>query len=102
MYKIVWTATAIKNFKEIYLYYKKYSVKAAYKIKDNITERLMMLAQVPFGGKKILEPLSLLGYRQFVVKNWKIIYKLDEINKSIIIVDIFDARQSPDKLKVED
>ena len=102
MHSVIWSASALNHFKNIYLYYKELSPKAAGKIRDAITAKVTFLSKYPYSGKTIIEPIELTNYRVYIVRNWKIIYRVDYDKKKIIIADIFDARQSPDKLKVQE
>lgn len=102
MHIVIWSAPAVNHFKNIYLYYKKLSPKAAGKIRDAITAKVSFLSEYPYTGKSIILPEELNNYRVYIVKNWKIIYRIDDDKKQLIIADVFDARQSPDKMKISD
>ena len=96
--KIIWTDFASKMLREIYDYHKvNASRKTAVKIKKNIFASTRQLKNHPEMGQ--LEPFLMRlneNHRYIVEGNYKIIYK--KINDSILILDIFDTRQNPDKL----
>ncbi len=67
-------------------------------IRDQILDAADTLLQQPFQGQE--EPFLLhLGrkHRRIVVSHYKIIYRV--IGEYIYITDIFDSRQSPEKMK---
>lgn len=41
-------------------------------------------------------------FRRIVVRNYKLIYDTDKINKEIIIIRVFDARCDPKKMNEND
>ena len=96
--KIIWTDFASKMLREIYDYHKTTAgYKTAVKIKKNIFSSTNRLINHPEMGQ--LEPYLMKfneNHRYIVEANYKIIYK--KINESILILDIFDTRQNPDKL----
>ncbi|MCY7410388.1 MAG: type II toxin-antitoxin system RelE/ParE family toxin [Chitinophagales bacterium] len=69
------------------------------KIIESIKEKADLIKSTPYSGQKeiYLEHLRQ-DHRRIVVGNYKIIYLVEK--DSIIITDIFDARQSPEKMKV--
>ena len=96
---IIWSNFAIKSLKEIFLYYKQVAgSKVANKIKNNIFNSTKQLIQFPKSGQieEILKELNE-EYRYLVTGNHKIIYK--EVKEGILIIDIFDTRQNPIKMK---
>ena len=100
MAQIIWTYFATLELKNIYLYYKLVANKrVADKIKKSIFLATKKLSKNPLLGH-IEENLTELkqGHRYLVDGNYKIIYRL--INDEIYIVDIFDCRQNPQKMKL--
>lgn len=99
--KLNWTEYSKKELKKIFLYYKSKSnlITAKNKVKE-ISKEVLVLEQYPFIGQKE-ELLSdrKQEFRYFLYGNHKIIYYVDiEINL-VEIVDIFDCRQEPLKIK---
>lgn len=97
--KITWTDFAISNLKDIYDYYlEKANRKVANKIRDNILKTTKQLTIQPESGQ--IEPhLKNFSkeYRYLVIGNYKIIYRIYE--NSILINDVFDTRQHPNKIR---
>lgn len=67
-------------------------------IRDQILAKTDKLLENPFMGQReeYLEHLGLF-HRRIVEGNYKIIYRIE--GDQIIITDIFDSRQDPDKMK---
>lgn len=99
MRQVIWTYFATLELKNIYLYYTLVANKAvAEKIKKSILNSTKPLLKQPLVGQ-IEENLVELKqeHRYLVEGNYKIIYRV--INKDILITDIFDCRQNPQKIK---
>ncbi|MCD8031113.1 MAG: type II toxin-antitoxin system RelE/ParE family toxin [Bacteroides sp.] len=99
MKKIVWSRPAIRGLKNIHSYYLTKNEKYADRLYRQIYKEVHLLADFPF-----LAPVeSLLSgesetYRSLVVeKNFKVIYYIED--EVINIVEIWDCRQDPDRLK---
>ena len=99
MRQIIWTNFAISELKNIYLYYRIVaSDKVADKILKSIFDGTKPLIKQPLIGA-VEENLTDLGqgHRYIVVDNYKIIYRVIQLD--IYITDIFDCRQNPKKMK---
>ena len=100
-YIIIWSNFAEYQLDEIFNYYtKKVNVKVAQSIMFKIRDKVEVLIKNPLIGEKeeLLEDRKQ-NYRRLIVTNYKIIYSLNEKVETIKIVDIFDTRQNPIKLK---
>ncbi|AOR27394.1 plasmid stabilization system protein [Formosa sp. Hel1_33_131] len=100
-YIIIWSNFAEYQLDEIFNYYtKKVNVKVAQSIMFKIRDKVEVLIKNPLIGEKeeLLEDRKQ-NYRRLIVTNYKIIYSLNEKIETIKIVDIFDTRQNPIKLK---
>ena len=99
--KIVFTDTAKKNLKSIYLYYKKEaSVKVANSIKNEILHDIEKLKKLPhIGSEEIYLAHLEKNYKKLVTGNYKVIYRI--IDTTIIIDTLFDTRQEPRELLKE-
>ncbi|MFA5575629.1 MAG: type II toxin-antitoxin system RelE/ParE family toxin [Brumimicrobium sp.] len=97
--EIIWTDFAISNLKTIYDYFlEKANRKVANKIRNNIFKETNQLIKHPESGQVESNLNSLKHeYRYLVSGNYKIIYRID--GKRILINDVFDTRQHPDKMK---
>lgn len=99
MRQIIWTNFAISELKNIFLYYRMVAGdEVADKIRKSIFNATKPLIKQPLIGQ-IEENLMELKqeHRYIVVGNYKIIYRL--IKKDIYIIDVFDTRQNPEKMK---
>jgi plasmid stabilization system protein ParE len=98
--KIIWSDFAIKQLDEIFIYYQKHiGTQRANKIIFNILHQTKTLETKPYIG----QVEHLLGsrkhtYRYLIVAIYKIVYRVDETEKRIKIMDVFDTRQNPIKL----
>lgn len=94
--KIIQTNFAIENLKDIFDYYSiKTNKKVAHKIRKQIFESTRQLKDNPESGQVEFH-LEKLNKKQFV-ETTKIIQRFFE--NQIIISDIFDTRQYPEKIK---
>lgn len=99
--EIFWTKLAEDKLKDIFDYYKvKAGIRIARKIVNQIIDKTIDLDQNP----KIGQIEELLKSREFefrylISTNYKIIYYINLKTKRIIIANVFDARQNPEKLK---
>ncbi len=99
MGQVIWTNFAASELKNIYIYYRIVANETvALKIKKNIFNAAKTIIKRPLIGA-VEENLAELkqGHRYVVEGNYKIIYRV--INKDIYIIDIFDGRQNPQKMK---
>jgi toxin ParE1/3/4 len=96
--KIIWSEFASNALKGIYLYHKlMVSEKVARTIRSNILCYVKHLLKHPRSGQteSTLEVLKE-GHRYLVYGNYKIIYR--EVDEGILITDVFDTRQDPQKI----
>ena len=100
MREIIWTYFATLEFKNIYLYYKLVaSSKVADKFKKSILGATKKLSKSPLLGPIEENLIELKQEHRFLVEGkYKIIYRI--IDDNIFIVDIFDCRQNPQKMKI--
>ena len=99
--KIIWSEFAETQLDDIYKYYeKKVSSRVATKLVKGIINEPKKLIKAPFiGQEEELLKERKIHYRYLVFKNYKLIYSVDEENGFIKIVDVFDTRQNPPKMK---
>ena len=99
--KIIWSNFAETQLDEIYKYYeKKASSRIAKKlIKEIINEPRKLIKTPHIGQVEELLKQRKIEYRYLVFKNYKLIYSVDMEKGFIKIVDVFDTRQNPPKLK---
>lgn len=99
--KVYWTRFAAQKLEDIYTYYKlRAGLKVAEKLVTDIVLNTLTLTINP-EGKQVEELLidRPQEFRYTVYKNYKIIYIIDEPNSRILISNIFDTRQNPEKIK---
>ena len=98
-FKIVWSGKAVGSLHNIKSFIQKDSPQAAQKVAQSIVDLAQTLKTFP--TRFAIEPLladETVVYR-FVSKwNYKLIYVVEE--NEVLIVEIFDTRQSTDKLKI--
>ena len=98
--KIFWTQFAEDKLQDIFYYYKeKAGIKTARKIVNEITDKTINLDENPKIGQieEFLQDKPQ-EFRYLVSTNYKIIYYINSETERIIIANVFDARQNPDKL----
>ncbi len=99
--EIFWSEFAKLKLEEIYQYYRlKVSKKVAKKIVNGIVDQTIDLGKNPEIGQiesslkdKVRE------FRYLVNSNYKIIYYINRKSELIIIANVFDTRQDPNKIK---
>lgn len=99
--KVEWTDFSKNELKNIFEYYKdKASVAIARKLVTGIVnETLRLQLQPTIGQEEELMKNSDKEFRYIVFKNYKIIYFVNSQLNTIEVVDVFDTRQNPIKIK---
>ena len=99
--KLNWTEYSKNELRKIFLYYKsKSNLKTAKNIVEEISSQVIILEKFPYVGQK--EELLIdrkQDFYYFLHSNYKIIYYVDLEKNLVEIVDIFDTRQEPLKIK---
>ena len=103
-YKIVWSKFAEQQIDDIFEYYEKKT--KSYNVALNIVTRILLAPEILIDNPKIGQRETSLKnrkteYHYLVESNYKIIYSIDEITKSVKIADVFDTRQNPLKIERE-
>ena len=98
---VFWTAFAKNQLAEIYAYYKeKANSQVAKKIINGIiSESKLLIFQPQLGQIEELLTAREENFRYLIYSNYKIIYWLNDKKGRIEIVDVFDTRQNPIKIK---
>lgn len=94
-YKINWSDTAKSDLNTIYNFIKKNSIQGAKNVISDIRESI----QTILFSKQFQIEEHVPECRRIVVRNYKVIYQIDETKKEINIVRVFDVRQNPNKLQ---
>jgi len=94
--EVVWSETAKDDLKQIFDYFASFSLQSAENIVFGIITKI---EQIELQGFELSGSIDTINpnYRRLITGNYKILYKI--YPDKIIIHGIFDARQSPDKLK---
>ncbi len=100
--KVFWTELAKFQLKEACQYYKEIAnAKIAASIRSKIFEKTRKLSRYPEIGQQESNPLvAAMNYRYLVAGNYKVVYRIISEKQIVLIVAVFDRRQSPDDLKV--
>lgn len=99
--KLNWTLFARGELYKIFQYYKsKSSLKTAISTVEEISKQVLILEKFPFiGQKEELLADSKQDFRYLLYSNHKIVYYVNLELNLVEIVDIFDCRQEPLKIK---
>lgn len=100
-YRIAWTNEARIQRKEIMTYGRiQFGAIVARKFRESLKAQSLLLMDNPNLGKA--EPLLVnctKEYRSLVVhKHYKLIYFINELNKTVYVVDVWDTRREPGSL----
>ncbi|MES2560721.1 MAG: type II toxin-antitoxin system RelE/ParE family toxin [Bacteroidota bacterium] len=96
-HKVLITPEAKQSIKAVYDYYFwRISRQMARNINDGIRNDIRLLAEQPYLGR--IESIANIDYYVLVSVNYKIIYTIHKQALQVIILEVFDSRQSPDKL----
>ncbi len=98
---VYWTDFAKSELKSIFEYHKeKVSLKIAGQIVKQIVEKANTLENFPEIGfvEELLKDRTQ-NFRYIVSTNYKIIYWINKAKNRIEIIDVFDTRQNPTKIK---
>lgn len=101
--KIYWTDFAKSALQDIYQYYApKAGIRTAQKLVEGLIKSTDILGKQAFACQKeeLLSGRSE-DFRYLVYLNYKIIYWFNRADNRIEIVDVFDTRQNPLKIKRE-
>lgn len=98
-YKVSWTSTALSDFSQIVGYIKEtWGKSSAENFIDQVDSVINILSIYPHLGKVIYAQKQIRGI--VISKQTTLIYRVK--SSSVIILNIFDNRQAPDKLSVNE
>lgn len=93
--RVIWSQESKNSLASIYFYILKDSPQNAIMVVDKITELVTTLEDIRF--EYAIDPIiNKQKFRHISIWSYKIIYERNE--NSILILDIFDGRQNPNKL----
>lgn len=97
--RVVWSTEALVDLEVIYDFLAEHSQQAAQSVIEKILSRVKRIETFPeSGGTQFVLKNKERGYRYLVEGNYKIIYRIE--NMQAYIATVFDTRYNPDKLKV--
>jgi len=88
MVQIDWSLPALNDLRQVYHYIARDSRKYARATVEKVTDAAAGLSQWPQMGETLAE---FPAYRQFVVGNYRLIYREDEGNQRILIIGVIHA-----------
>ncbi len=97
-YSVIWTLPALASLRDIHEFIKKDSPTGAKKVITELVAVGNALSTLP--ARNPIEPLLAeepIIYRSAVKSNYKVIYTIEQ--ESVMIVDVFDTRRDPSRLK---
>ena len=99
--KIYWTDFAKNELRKIFSYYRENaSLKVALNLVLGIERETIILKSHPeIGQEEELLKNRKQEFRYLIFRNYKIIYRLNKEKNHIEILDVFDTRQNPVKIK---
>lgn len=96
-YSIKLLTRALRDLDNIYVYIAKtlLTPDTAIKLVDEIEEAIFSLELFPYrGAERKIGAYANRGYRQLFIKNYTLVYRIDEMNMQVIIVTV---RYSPNQ-----
>ena len=96
-YKVIITPTALKEINKIYTYISEdlYAKSAAIKLMQQVEDQVQRLKYMPQIHTKIEKYDSLKRiYRRIVIKNFIILYTIDEENKIVYVSHMYYGRRN--------
>ena len=100
MYRVIWSDFAVRQLEQIFQFFtERTDEHIARSIVLELLSTSEKLIEHPALGPREVTLIHLsTTYRYLVQGNYKIIYSVDEQSRIIRISDVFDVRQSPEKL----
>lgn len=94
MYKLVFAPEFVRDLDSTFEYISQALAanKAAKELMKEIDDSIMNLKNMPYMYPECSEPLKSLGYRKIVVKNYILIYEVDNEKKNINLLRVFFGR----------
>jgi len=94
-FKTYWTVTSEKDINDIIDYFlNKEEIKIAKHALQKIKKSVDRLSLFPHSGRIVpeLKHFSILIYREVIIENWRVIYKVN--NRVIYIMAVIDSRRN--------
>ncbi len=97
MVQVEWTKKALSDLHEVYEFIAKDSLRYAQLQVEKIQEVVLNLTKFPASGRKVPE-FTGLPYREVLLGNYRIIYRITDAKDCIIVMAILHGRQLINKL----
>lgn len=98
--RIIWTAFAHYQLELVYEFAYEQSPTYADKVIEGIDESIQQLIEFPLSGTVEQRLIGLANeYRYVLYGYFKVIYRIEPA-RTVVIVNVFDTRQDPEKLVV--
>ena len=99
--EVVWTDFAESKLMDIFNYYKESaSLKETSQITKEIVQASLQLEKQPFiGAKEPLLEARVKEYRYLIQGNYKLIYFIQSDRNEVVIANLFDSRQNPQRME---
>jgi plasmid stabilization system protein ParE len=100
-HQVIWTGFAKRQLELVYKYYSEHANESiATRIAQSIFTKTLVLSNNPrIGQKEVFLENRIREFRYLVYKNYKIIYWVDDDKSEVVVADVFDTRQNPDKIR---
>jgi addiction module RelE/StbE family toxin len=97
-FKVLWTAVAVRDLQDIIEFIAADSTINATAVLNKLKTRVAELDQHPERGREVpeLAGVGLSGWRELVVKPYRIVYRIDR--DSVYILGVLDSRRDLDDL----
>ena len=93
---------AMQRMEEIYHYIFQFNEVAAARVYNEILDRIELLEKFPRMGPVEQQLTGFVKiFRSLVVRNYKVIYYIEEAENTVYVTTVWDCRQDPDKLQYE-
>src|SRR5690606_30684370 len=98
--EIIWTRFAEDKLKDVFDYYKlKAGLEVAKNIVTKVDDKTISLEKQPqVGAIEALLTNRPQEFRYLVSTNYKIIYYINDETNKVVIANVFDTRQNPEKI----
>ena len=96
-YHVLISPQAYRDIDEIYSYIRNelFAENAAENLADQIEQAIMSLEAMPYrGAERKVGKFAFQGYRQLFVKNYTIIYRVEENAAAVIVITVRYSRRS--------
>lgn len=98
--QVLWAEPALEDLRAIVEYVRCYSPERAEKVGRAILSAADRLSTFPLSGRKVPE-FPVLSFREVIVEQYRVIYRVDEQNKVFILAIVHTRRHLPEAVDLE-